>query len=258
MTTHTQAKSAGTPTWTDLIAPDVDAARKFYHEVFGWEYDIGGPEYGGYTTARLGSRTTVGMVGNQPGAPPMPAAWGLYFASDAIEADVARAVALGAKVVSPAMVVGEFGSMATCEDPTGATFSFWQAGRHLGSGVTDEPGSTAWCELYSPNAKQARDFYMALLGASADTMAGGMEYYVLKHGEEMLCGIMQIDPSWGGFQPQWISYFAVANADETVATVLKNGGKIMGNIDDSPFGRIAALMDPSGASFKIVEPPKGS
>jgi predicted enzyme related to lactoylglutathione lyase len=66
---------------------------------------------------------------------------------------------------------------------------------------------------------------------------------------------MQIDPAWGAFQPQWITYFAVANVDETVAIVTKHGGKVLGDIDNSPFGRIAALMDPSGALFKIVEPP---
>jgi predicted enzyme related to lactoylglutathione lyase len=54
-----------------------------------------------------------------------------------------------------------------------------------------------------------------------------------------------------------LSPFAVENADETVARVKEHGGKVLGNIDDSPFGRIAALMDPSGAFFKIVEPPKG-
>jgi len=51
MTTHTQAKPVGTPTWVDLMAPDTDAARAFYHTLFGWEYDIGGPEFGGYTQA---------------------------------------------------------------------------------------------------------------------------------------------------------------------------------------------------------------
>ena len=56
---------------------------------------------------------------------------------------------------------------------------------------------------------------------------------------------------------QWVSYFAVANADETVAKAVAHGGKQMGNIDDSPFGRIAALMDPFGAIFKIVQPPVG-
>lgn len=257
MATYSQAKPAGMPTWIDLMAPDADAARSFYQKVFGWEYDIGGAEYGGYTTARLGQRMVAGLMGPQPEAPPMPAAWSLYFATDDIDADVARATELGAKVLSPVMAVGEFGSMAVCEDPTGAMFSFWQAGSHVGSQVTEEPGSAAWYELYSPNAKQARDFYTALLGATADAMPGGMEYYVLKLGEQQIAGIMQIDPSWGSFHPQWITYFSVADADETVATVTELGGKNMGPIDDSPFGRIAALADPSGAFFKVVEPPKG-
>jgi predicted enzyme related to lactoylglutathione lyase len=181
----------------------------------------------------------------------------LYFATDNIEADVANAVKLGAKVLSPAMAVGDLGSMATCEDPTGAAFSFWQAGQHVGSQVGEEPGSAAWYELYSSDAKQARDFYAAVLGATADTMPGGMEYYVLKHGEQELCGIMQIDPAWGDFRPQWITYFSVADVDKSVAVVTQNGGKVMGPIDDSPFGRIAALMDPAGAAFKVVEPPRG-
>src|SRR5215211_4854801 len=123
MTTYSDAKPAGTPTWLDLLTPDIDASRAFYKTVFGWEYDIGNPEFGGYTTARLGDRMTVGMMGDQSTS----AAWSLYFATDNIEADVARAVQLGAKVVSPAMAVGDFGSMATLEDPTGAMFSFWQA-----------------------------------------------------------------------------------------------------------------------------------
>ncbi len=255
MTTHLQAKPTGMPTWIDLMTPDVDAARAFYQAVFGWEYDIGGQEYGGYTTARLGQRMTAGMVSTQPDAAQQSAAWGLYFASDNLEADVARAVELGAKVVSSAMVVGEFGSMATCEDPSGATFSFWQAGQHVGSQVTDEPGSAAWYELYAPSAHQARDFYIALLGATADPMPGGMEYYVLKHGTQELAGIMQIDPAWGNFHPQWVTYFLVANTDETAVVITQHGGKILGNIDDSPFGRLAAVMDPSGAYFKIIQPP---
>ena len=107
MTTYEAAKPAGTPTWIDLMAPDIDTARAFYH-------DIGGPGFGGYTTARLGQRMTAGLMGPQHGAPPEPAAWSLYFATDNIEADLARAVELGAKVVSPAMAVGDFGSMASC------------------------------------------------------------------------------------------------------------------------------------------------
>src|SRR6476469_6156495 len=112
MPTFLEAKPAGTPTWLDLMAPDIDAARAFYQAVFGWEYDIGNPEFGGYTTARLGRQMVAGLMGPQPDDPPMPAAWSLYFATNDIEADVARAVDLGAKVLSPAMAVADFGSMA--------------------------------------------------------------------------------------------------------------------------------------------------
>ena len=129
----------------------------------------------------------------------------------------------------------------------------WQSGLHVGSQLTEDAGSTAWHELYTTDAKRARDFYAALLGATVDPMPGDMEYYVIKHGEEMLCGIMQIDPAWGAMPAQWVSYFTVANADETVATVVKHGGKVMGAIDDSPFGRIGRLMDPQGASFWVLQ-----
>lgn len=255
MTTLLHAKPPGTPTWTDLTAPDAEAARAFYGAVFGWTYDIGNPEFGGYATARVGEHAVAGLVGNQAEAPTMPAAWGLYFATDDIHTDVARAVALGAQELYPAMTVGDFGRMATLTDPTGAQFSLWQANQHVGWQLINEPGATAWHELYTPDAKAAREFYTALLGATADATPGGLEYYVIKHGDDMLCGIMQIDPAWGALPAQWVSYFGVANADETVATVLNHGGQVMGPIDDSPFGRIAALKDPDGATFKIVEIP---
>ena len=40
MARYSAAKPAGTPTWIELTAPDVDAARMFYQAVLGWDYDI--------------------------------------------------------------------------------------------------------------------------------------------------------------------------------------------------------------------------
>ena len=119
--------------------------------------------------------------------------------------------------------------MAICQDPTGAAFGVWKAWIHSGATVTEDIGSMAWCELYSPDAKRARDFYSALLGTSSNPMPGPMEYYVLQHGEQQLAGIMQIDPAWGNMHPAWLVYFSVANTDATVAVITKHGGKVMGN-----------------------------
>ncbi|GAB4202942.1 MAG: VOC family protein [Roseiflexaceae bacterium] len=257
MTTHTQPKPAGTPTWIDLTTPDIDAALAFYQAVFGWQYDIGGPEYGGYTNARVDTRPAAGLAGQMPGAPPAPAAWSLYFATDDIEADVARAVELGATVQFPPMVVGPFGSMAVCTDPTGASFGFWQSGEHIGTQVNDEPGAAAWYELYTLDAERACAFYTELLGVTASPLPGSMEYYVLARGEQQLAAIMQIDAGWGAFQPKWITYFGVADGDAAVAAISGNGGKMLSPLEDSPFGRLAAAEDPHGANFKIIEIPQG-
>jgi hypothetical protein len=254
MTTYTHAKAAGTPTWLDLTSPNVEAARKFYNAVFGWEYDIS-PEFGGYTTARSGKYSTVGLVGDHPDNAGKPSFWTTYFATNQIESDVARAVALGAKIVSPAMVVGAFGSMAILADPTGATFGLWQADNHIGFEVSDEPGSATWFELYSTNAKQSRDFYTALLSATDDPMPGRMEYYVLKHGDSMLGGIMQIESAWGNMPSQWVTYFSVVNVEAAASIATSLGSHQMGGLDDSPFGRIAAMTDPNGATFKLLQPP---
>jgi len=51
----------GSPCWTQLSTSDVEAAKKFYGELFGWTAETDPrPEVGGYTTFQL------------DGAPPPP------------------------------------------------------------------------------------------------------------------------------------------------------------------------------------------
>jgi predicted enzyme related to lactoylglutathione lyase len=110
-------------------------------------------------------------------------------------------------------------------------------------GVTHESGS-AW-----------RSFGAGSLKVEHTIFAGGPEYYVFKRGEQMLCAVMQTDPAWGAFPPQWITYFGVVDADAAVAAVTANGGRALSPIEPTPFGRMAALSDPAGVQFKIVEVP---
>ena len=64
---------------------------------------------------------------------------------------------------------------------------------------------------------------------------------------------MKIDPAWGAMPPQWSIYFAVANVDETAALISRLGGKALGAVQDSPYGRIAEVADPSGAEIKVIQ-----
>lgn len=250
MARFTKAKSPGTPTWLDLMSTDPTASQKFYHAVFGWNYHISGPEFGHYAMAHFNNQVVAG-IGGQPPDSNMPTAWTIYFASADLAADIAKAEKLGAKVFVPPMKIGDNGSMAMLTDPLGGFFGLWQAGTHVGTNITDEHGSMTWHELYATDAKKARDFYTKFLNASSDDMPGGMEYYMLKHGDDMLCGIMQSDPKWN-MPTLWGNYFAVRDIHAAVKVVQDNGGKIMGEIEQTPFGPMAALIDPQGGMFKII------
>jgi predicted enzyme related to lactoylglutathione lyase len=50
----------------------------------------------------------------------------------------------------------------------------------------------------------------------------------------------------------WQVYFAVEDADATVAQALSLGATVIHPPEDTPFGRLATLSDPTGAMFKIV------
>jgi predicted enzyme related to lactoylglutathione lyase len=50
----------------------------------------------------------------------------------------------------------------------------------------------------------------------------------------------------------WQIYFAVEDADATIEKAVSMGARVIDGPDDSPFGRLATLADPTGAMFKIV------
>ena len=50
----------------------------------------------------------------------------------------------------------------------------------------------------------------------------------------------------------WQVYFAVADADAAIEKAVSMGARVVEGPEDSPFGRLATLADPTGAMFKIV------
>ena len=62
--------TTGQPCWADVTSPDVDAAARFYSDVFGWEAEPDArPEAGGYTMfSRNGKNVAAGSPPQQEGA----------------------------------------------------------------------------------------------------------------------------------------------------------------------------------------------
>ena len=48
-------------------------------------------------------------------------------------------------------------------------------------------------------------------------------------------------------------YFGVEDVDAALSTVTRLGGTVLDGPMDSPFGRLATVADPQGASFQIIQ-----
>lgn len=255
MTTHTTKRIPGTPTWMDLATPDLDVAKAFYTELFGWDYFDTGEDFGNYNMALSDGRNAAGIGPIFPPDSPQPSAWTIYLASDDIKADVKRIQDLGGQVVMEPMEVSDSGSMAICSDPTGAVFGLWEANTHIGAGVENEHGGMCWFEVNTNDSEAARAFYSELTNTTPVAMEDADYYHIMNRGEDMLYGVLQMNEEWAGIPPHWMGYFTVDNTDATCEKAVAAGGKVAVPAFDMDYGRMAVLTDPAGATFSIVQPP---
>ena len=246
----TQIYAPGTPNWVDLGSTDVPGATGFYGSLFGWTVDDLGPEAGGYGIFRKNGRQVAGV--GPATDPSRGTSWATYFATDDADDVASKVQANGGQVVMAPMDVMDQGRMAVCTDPTGVFFAVWQAGKHLGAELVNEPGSLTWNELTTTDMAAAKAFYPAVLGVTIRdvSMGEGMTYTLFEVDNRAVAGGMQVDPA--GMPTQWSVYFAVDDCDAVHAKAVELGATPVMGPEDAPPGRFAILTDPQGGIFSII------
>ncbi len=250
------AAPLGAPCWIDLFTSDQDRAASFYGDLFGWTVDDPGPDYGGYINFLKDGIMVAGCM-HSDGQTGLPDVWSVYLATDDAKATVDAAAAHGGEVIVPAMDVRELGVMAVVTDAGQAGIGVWQPGGHAGFGLLGESGAPAWFELHTRDYDAAVAFYQSVFGWDTHVVSDEptFRYTTLGEGEGQLAGIMDAS----GFLPEgepahWSIYFGVDDADAALAQVTQLGGTVQLPAEDTPYGRLAQVADPTGAVFKVIQP----
>ncbi|WP_284979077.1 VOC family protein [Arthrobacter sp. fls2-241-R2A-200] len=247
----------GAPCWIDLMTTDTEKAKAFYTALFGWTYETGDQEtYGGYITASKDGRLVAGIMQKQEDMGGMPDLWSTYLRTDDIKATTEAAAANGGQVYMEPMDVPEQGAMAMYADSSGASVGAWQFGQMKGFQLAAESGAPAWHELLAKDYESAVAFYRNVFGWETAVMSDTPEfrYTTLGSGDDAKAGIMDAS----GFLPEevpsmWSVYFAVDDVDATVERAVGLGASVIQPAEDTPFGRLATVSDPTGAVFKVVQ-----
>jgi len=245
----------GAPSWIELFSTDTDKAEAFYGALFGWTAQTAGPEYGGYINFHRDGRMVAGCMRND-GSAGMPDGWSVYLNVPDAAATADAVSTHGGTVVMPPMQVMDKGTMAVFTDPGNAGIGAWQPDTHKGFQVLAEPGAPGWFELHTRDYAATVQFYRDVFGwdthVASDT--DQFRYTTLGEGEGQLAGIMDVS----GFPAEqfpagWSIYFVVDDTDAAVAQAVELGGTIVQPAEDTPFGRLGTIADPTGSVFKLVQ-----
>jgi hypothetical protein len=118
-----------------------------------------------------------------------------------------------------------------------------------------------WYELMTTDDAAAARFYGAVIGwGEADAGFPDRRYTLMKAGAAPVAGIMVLPPEMvaRAIPPHWVGYVGVASLHETLAAIRAHGGQVYWGPEEIPgVGTLAAVADPQGAVFSLIEPPPG-
>ena len=264
----------GVPCWVDTSQPDPEAAVEFYEGLFGWEFeDVMPPGSGGSYYLALLHGGAVAAVGSLPEAAPATAMWDTYIWVESADDTASKVRDAGGGVVKEPFDVMDAGRMAVLTDPEGAVFCVWQAKRHRGARIVNEPGSLNFNDLNTRDVAGAKSFYGSVFGWETLGLEGGFEMWTLPgYGdhlerdnpglrdqvaatggpagfEDVVASINPIADDQPDVPAHWGVTFAVDDADATAAKARELGGTVVVPPFDAPWVRMTVLTDPQGATF---------
>jgi predicted enzyme related to lactoylglutathione lyase len=234
--------------WHDVITTDIERAQGFYTELLGWELETWKPGEMDYPMIKANGELHGGFGSPDAGGTPR---WVGNVVVEDVEEACKAAIGAGGSVRGEPGGHPEVGRWAAIVDPQGAEVSAFKP-----SYESPTPsGVFLWDELVTPDVEQAKSFYGAVFGWTAeDVDMGDAGTYTLfkKQDGENAAGLMRKRDGAG--PAAWVPYLAADDVDATFAKAQELGAKaFLEPTDVETVGRFAVLGDPTGATFGLYK-----
>ena len=227
----------GKPCWIDITvrsAEDRERLVAFLCTIFGWTFDVTGPDTGYYTMLRRNGVDVAAVGQREDGSE----RWITFLSTDDIEASVLRVCAAGGHVVSEPVTVMRAGTMAVATDPVGAVFGLWRPDLFAGFPDVVQQGCPEWFHHGSADPQAASEFYAQAF--DLDQQAEGRDIMLGRDGRAYFSLGHNIEGVPADIRP-------VMLVDDLVgleARVVEAGGTIYASKVDVPGGFATTFADP--------------
>ena len=110
----------GAFSWFELMTTDVEGAKNFYSELFGWEFETSPMPGFDYIEIKVNGKSVAGMMAQPEECKGLPPSWDSYITVDDVDATAAKVTELGGKVLRAPADIPEVGRFCVLQDPQGA------------------------------------------------------------------------------------------------------------------------------------------
>ncbi len=250
-----QTELPGKFIWFDLVTDDVDRARHFYRELFGWEFETLGTGTAAYTVIRHKQRAIGGMVFDERTDPNRNESQWIGFISVPDVTKVVKGMKSGSGevLVAPTKLSGR-GMYAILTDAEGAVFGVCRSSSGDPPDYQPQQNEWLWAECWSGDPEGAAGFYKAIGGYTVKPFAGDTDHVALhlKSQGFSRAGLVKIpDPQ---IRSGWLYYVRAANLAQTLEQVRSLGGQVLVAPENTTgWERVAIIEDPTGAPLGLAE-----
>lgn len=237
--------------WRELMTSDVDAAKKFYGELFGWSFKASEMPGFTYTMISAGEKGIGGMMALDAKMP-VPPHWSSYLSVADVDATVAKAKAAGGQIQVPPTDIPNVGRFAVIADPTGASSAPFHSTMGDPPVAMPKLGEFCWESLVTTDIAKAQAFYKEVYGWTVGD-GGGMPTFGVGEGmDKQVASIVAAPP---GVPSHWATYAVVEKLATARDRAKKLGGSVLVEEIDVPgIGKFAVLQDPQKAVLCAFEP----
>ncbi len=255
----TQEHHTGKVIFTELVTPDIAAAKQFYARLFGWTFQDTQNGTTVYSEAFLNGHPVAGLIHRTvPAGEHKQPAWLTFISVGDVDAVKETALKKGAKILFGPRDMPDRGREAVFADPQGAVFAVLASTSGDPADVLAEPGEWVWSSLITRDPDTDAAFYQELFNyevfdLSSDKTA---QHFLLASGNFARASANTLPTSRADSHPHWLNYVRVKDTVNMAAKAVTLGGRILVEPRvDRHGGKIAVVADPQGAPFGLIEWP---
>jgi predicted enzyme related to lactoylglutathione lyase len=244
--------------WHDLLTKDIDASRRFYGGLFGWEFEelpltLGFGQSSRYLLIRHKGQLIGGMVDvSRVDKNVNSSQWVVVMSVQDVDAAATAIGQAGGSLITPPTDLNDRGRIAVVKDSAGALFAMLET--RDGDPVERDAalGEFMWDEVWTNDIDEAAAFYQSVAPFKlVNQQLNNVDYKGLAINDKPRVGVLKNPLQEQGLQPTWVSYIRVADMTVLDQVPALGGEVLMGAQDRAIGGEVAIIRGPSGAGVAL-------